>query len=238
MTGSHPANIHALIPAAGTGERLGGTLPKQYLEVAGRPLLAWALEALAAPAVVSGVTVALAPDDRWFDRLDHAADAPVDRVAGGATRAASVLNGLAHIDANHDAEWVMVHDAARPCPGRECIERLVDEGLEAPDGAILALPVRDTLKRQDDSGAVDGTVDRDGLWAAQTPQLFRLDALLDAMRRMLDAGGTPTDEARAMELAGARPRLVMGSAANIKVTWPEDLAIASAWLSAQGGRRT
>ena len=131
----------------------------------------------------------------------------------------------------------MVHDAARPCLSHDDIDRLLDEGLGCDDGAILAIPVRDTLKKQDDEGRILNTVEREGTWAAQTPQLFRVGTLIEATRVQMQCGNSPTDEAAAMEGIGARPRLVMGSAANIKITWPEDVAIASSWLSS-GSRRS
>jgi 2-C-methyl-D-erythritol 4-phosphate cytidylyltransferase len=126
----------------------------------------------------------------------------------------------------------MVHDAARPCVSSECIDRLLEEGMACEDGAILAVPVRDTLKRQDADGRIAETVEREGMWAAQTPQLFRLDALIDALGAQLRAGEAPTDEAAAMERAGARPRLVMGSVSNLKITWPEDISTMSKCLAA------
>jgi len=226
--------VHALIPAAGKGERIGGSVPKQYLPIAGKPVLAHAIEAVNLFPEVAGMTVAIAADDGLFaDRIDMR-QAGIETVTGGASRAESVLNGLESILERHpDVEWVLVHDAARPCLERVCVERLLREGLECADGALLAIPVRDTLKQADGAGHASGTVDRVGLWAAQTPQLFPVQALATALRSMLDAGETPTDEAAAMERAGARPLLVMGSPANIKITLPDDLRIAEAWFAAQ-----
>ena len=145
-------SIHALLPAAGRGERLGGELPKQYLELAGRPLLAHALLALGKHPAVEDVTVAVAADDECFEalraELAEGLPVPLRRVPGGATRAESVLNGLRRLDLGRDDAWVLVHDAARPCLEAEAIDRLLAEGLENRDGAILAVPVRDTLKRE------------------------------------------------------------------------------------------
>lgn len=230
------ANMHALVPAAGIGKRMSSSsrdaVPKQYLRLAGKPILAHAVEALAAHPAISGVTVAVAPSDERFEALEFASTVAVEQVVGGPSRAQSVLNGLEHVRATSPAEWVVVHDAVRPCISRRSLDRLLREGVANPDGAILAIPVRDTLKRQDPDHRIEATVEREGLWAAQTPQLFRLEALLAALREALQAGAEPTDEAAAMERAGARPTLVMGSASNIKITWPQDLAVAEAWLTA------
>ncbi|MEJ2534382.1 MAG: 2-C-methyl-D-erythritol 4-phosphate cytidylyltransferase [Gammaproteobacteria bacterium] len=197
-------------------------------------MLVHALEALGSHPRVRAITVVLANDDAWFEQLQFSVAAHVDRVTGGATRAASVLNGLLHIRERHPTDWVMVHDAARPCVSAECIDRLLEEGMACEDGAILAVPVRDTLKREDGEGRIAETVDREGMWAAQTPQLFRLDALIDAIGAQLRSGAAPTDEAAAMEQAGARPRLVMGSVSNLKITWPEDIATMSKCLVRAG----
>jgi len=224
--------VHALIPAAGRGIRFGGSVLKQYLPIAGKPVLAHAIDAVNLFPEISGITVVIAEDDRMFPGLISADHNGVDTVIGGASRAESVLNGLRSIVAsNPEAGWVLVHDAARPCLARSNVMRLLDQGLAHPDGAILALPVRDTLKSGDGDDLISGTVRREGLWAAQTPQLFPLEALTQALQNMLDDGESPTDEAAAMERAGARPLLVMGSPANIKITWPEDVAIAEAWLN-------
>lgn len=230
--------IHALLPAAGRGERLGGKLPKQYLELAGRPLLAHALLALGMHPAVEDLTVAVAGGDDRFEalRAELAGELPVplQQVPGGATRAESVLNGLRRLDRGREDAWVLVHDAARPCLEMDAIDRLLAEGLEHRDGAILAVPVRDTLKREGPGRCIAETIDRTGAWAAQTPQLFPVGELRRALESMLEAGVAPTDEASAMEWAGARPRLVRGSARNIKVTWPEDLEIAALCLAATG----
>ena len=150
------------------------------------------------------------------------------------------MNGLRSIRRNHpETAWVLVHDAARPCLSADCLARLLESGLQHRDGAILAVPVRDTLKRSDEADRISETVEREKLWAAQTPQLFPLDVLATALEQCLDSGDPPTDEAGAMEAAGARPRLVMGSTANIKITWPDDIAIAEAWLTAsRAGQQT
>jgi 2-C-methyl-D-erythritol 4-phosphate cytidylyltransferase len=228
------AGVHALIPAAGQGRRLGGSVSKQYLPLAGRPVLAHAIEALRRHPGIGDVTVVLAEDDRGFEKAMDPAFAGVHTVIGGASRAQSVLNGL-HAIAGRGAasDWVLVHDAARPCLPAACLDALMDQGLAHPDGAILALPVRDTLKRSGQDGTILDTVGRNHLWAAQTPQLFPLQRLAAALEALIAEGVAPTDEASAMQYAGARPLLVMGSPANIKITWPGDVAIAQAWLGAE-----
>jgi 2-C-methyl-D-erythritol 4-phosphate cytidylyltransferase len=155
----------------------------------------------------------------------------VDSATGGATRAESVFNGLQHIDAVHGSDWVLVHDAARPCLPLACLSALLEQGLDDPDGALLAVPVADTLKAADAQGHVARTVDRERLWAAQTPQLFPLAVLRDALLEAFQQQRQPTDEAEAMEMAGFHPRLVRGDSCNLKVTWPTDLAIAEALLA-------
>lgn len=226
--------LHALLPAAGRGLRFGGEAPKQYADLLGRPVLAHSIEAVARHPAVAGVTVALAPDDAFFERRLRPEFPSVRTVAGGDSRARSVLNGLEAILRDDPAcDWVLVHDAARPCLSAADLARLVEQGLDAPDGAILAVPVRDTLKRADRSGRIERTVDRSVLWAAQTPQMFRIRELADGLAAALAAGESPTDEAAVLERAGRRPLLVEGCATNLKITGPGDLALAAFIL---GGR--
>jgi 2-C-methyl-D-erythritol 4-phosphate cytidylyltransferase len=219
------ARCVGLIPAAGQGARLGGETPKQYLAIAGRPMLAHAAAALLAHPAVDLAFVVLAPDDeRW---ATHDWDEFGDRLAplwcGGATRRDSVLNGLIAMANVVDPEdWVLVHDAARPCLAREDLARLIDAVREDAVGGILAIPVADTLKRADGAERIAATEPRDGLWLAQTPQMFRHGTLL----RAIGGAGHVTDEASAVEAIGLRPRLVAGSARNLKVTFPGDAAIA------------
>ena len=219
------ARCVGLIPAAGQGARLGGETPKQYLDLAGRPMLAHAAAALLAHPAVDLAFVVLAPDDeRW---ATHDWRAFGDRLAplwcGGATRRDSVLNGLIAMANVVDPEdWVLVHDAARPCLAREDLGRLIDAVREDDVGGILAIPVADTLKRADGAERIAATEPRDGLWLAQTPQMFRHGTLL----RAIGGAGHVTDEASAVEAIGLRPRLVPGSARNIKVTFPGDAAMA------------
>lgn len=228
--------IRGLVPAAGRGERLGGDRPKQYLALGTRSLLEHSVEALLAHPLVEGVTVALAAGDGRFAGLRFSRPDAVDTAPGGETRAESVRSALRHIKIVHGSDWVLVHDAARPCLSRDCLDALLEQGLDDPDGALLALPVADTLKAGDRHSRVTSTVDREGLWAAQTPQLFPVPALQAALEQALASGRRPTDEAEAMELAGHRPRLVRGDAANLKVTWPADLLLAEAVLAARTGQ--
>lgn len=215
----------ALLPAAGVGARMGGDTPKQYLELAGRPMLRHAIAAFDSHPAIAAVHVVLSPDDGHWPRFDWSAFTKL-RVwrCGGASRAASVLNGLDALAAEVDAEdWVLVHDAARPCLTAILIDRLIDTLRDDPVGGLLALPVADTLKRESHDGRVLETVPRAGLWGAQTPQMFRYGLLREALRR---AGPEMTDEASAIERMGLSPRLVMGDARNLKVTWPADRDIA------------
>jgi len=217
-------------------------MPKQYLLLAGQPMLIHTLEALLAEPRLSSVSVVLAPDDEDFtasgcaSRLQrHDTRVRVSR-CGGDTRAASVRNGLRVLAGSCAADdWVLVHDAARPCLPPAALARLIDTLLDDPVGGLLAMPVADTLKRGDAGGQVVATSPREGLWAAQTPQMFRLGRLLGALDAAVDAaarpGGTPaTDEAQAVEASGARPRLVRGDPRNLKVTWPADVALAECFL--------
>lgn len=222
---------HALVPAAGVGSRMGGQSPKQYLPLAGRTLLWHTLSALAAAPRITSVWVVIGADDAWFDRHDWSAfaDKLTTLRCGGPSRAASVLNGLRAMQAQVAAQdWVLVHDAARPCLTVAMVERLIEAVGDDDAGGILAVPIADTIKRAGADQRIVGTVSRDGLWAAQTPQMFRHAALRDALTAAdLDR---VTDEASAMEATGVRPRLVMSSARNIKVTVPDDLSLAECYL--------
>ena len=221
------AKAYALLPAAGSGSRMGVPMPKQYLEIAGRPLLYHALSALARHPRIEQTFVVLAPGDARFPaggwRELGAKVTPL--YCGGETRAASVFNGLlAARDAIAGADWVLVHDAARPCLGREELDRLFGELESDETGGLLAVPVADTLKRANRDARVAGTEPRDNLWLAQTPQMFRYRVLVEALRAADPA--VVTDEARAIEALGLKPRLVMGDTRNIKVTYSEDLVLA------------
>lgn len=229
------ARMFALVPAAGGGARFGGALPKQYALLAGVPVLARTLERLATAIAPAATFVAIAADDLHFERM---AGRPADVVAlrcGGATRAATVRNALAALAGRcADDDWILVHDAARPCVPRDALARLAHHLRDEPVGGLLAVPVADTVKRSDgdvDAPRVAATVPRGGLWLAQTPQAFRYGVLTRAFAA--ETADACTDEAQAVEALGLAPRLVRGSPANLKITYPEDLAEAAAILAAQ-----
>lgn len=218
-----PGRVWAVVPAAGRGARAGGGVPKQYRPLLDRPMIEHTLRALASHPRIAGVVVALAADDPHWPGWTELEGTPVMTVVGGAERADSVLAGLDAL-ASHIAADVLVHDAARPCITHRDIDALLD--TEAPHGALLAVPMADTLKRADADACVEATVPRDGLWRALTPQRFPRATLADALRAARDAGILVTDEAMAMERAGFHPRLVEGAADNIKITTPRDFALA------------
>lgn len=212
---------------------MGAATPKQYLEVAGRPLLYYTLRELAAHPKIERILVVLAPGDRRFSRVPCGdLGCPVETLyCGGAARAASVYNGLlAARDAMDGDDWVLVHDAARPCLSAAALHRLIDEVGDDETGGLLAMPVADTLKRANGEDRIAATVPREGLWQAQTPQMFRYGLLVEALRRTTASG--VTDEAGAIERIGLKPKLVMGEARNLKITYPEDLELAKLVLGA------
>jgi len=216
----------AIVPAAGRGVRFGAETPKQYLRVGGLPLIGHALHALLAHPVVEGVVVALASDDAHWPGWTALEGKPVVACTGGAERADSVLAGLAALpDSVRPDDFVLVHDAARPNLAQSDLEALLTRGRGDPVGAILATPVRDTLKRAGDDGGIDGTEPRERLWRALTPQLFRRFQLARALEAAREAGIVVTDESMAMERQGHRPLLVEGREDNLKVTTPADLAL-------------
>lgn len=218
----------AVVPAAGRGRRFGGDLPKQYQPLAGRTVIEWALAPLLDHPAIRGVVVALAAADPYWPRLALSGHERVATVRGGDERAASVGNALDWLAERAAArDRVLVHDAARPCLSRADLDRLIREGLSDPSGALLAVPVADTLKRDDGHGRVAETMVRDGIWRALTPQLFPIDDLRHALR---ESRPGVTDESGAMELAGFRPRLVSGDPGNIKITTRADLLSAGRLL--------
>jgi 2-C-methyl-D-erythritol 4-phosphate cytidylyltransferase len=225
----------AIVPAAGRGERFGGRLPKQYTPLSGRPMLSWTLRALLAEPSIRGVMVALAPGDRRWSRIPESRDARVHSCLGGAEREASVRRALDALqDMARDADWVLVHDAARPCLRRSDLRALLREVGDDPVGGLLAAPVSDTLKSADASGRAARTVAREGLWRALTPQMFRYGLLKRALALCADRERSVTDEASAIEAIGLRPRLVRGNGDNIKVTSAEDAVLAEAILESGG----
>jgi 2-C-methyl-D-erythritol 4-phosphate cytidylyltransferase len=217
----------ALIPAAGSGTRIGSDIPKQYLAIAGKPMIWHAVAVLAGHPRIRSVIVVLAAEDRHFETCDWSEVSHKLRVlrCGGDTRAASVLNGLRAMAGELDQErWLLVHDAARPCLSRSHLDSLIGTLENDAVGGLLAVPVADTLKRSDSEGRVSATEPRENLWQAQTPQMFRYGTLV----RALEALGTetPTDEARAVEHLGLQPKLVACDGTNLKVTYPRDLKLA------------
>ncbi len=224
----------AAIPAAGSGTRMGAALPKQYLPLRGLPLIAHSLALFCAHPAIRGVVVALSADDPHWSTLSVARDQKVSITIGGAERCQSVLAALARLLQTADPQdWVLVHDAARPCLRRSDLDHLIARCSTHPVGGLLALPVRDTMKRADAEGTVLETVSRVNLWQALTPQMFRIGRLSDALEAALVQGRLVTDEAEAMELSGLSPRLVEGRPDNIKVTLPRDLALAELYLQRQ-----
>lgn len=230
------ARYVALVPAAGRGARFGAAEAKQYATLATRPMIFHAVAALLSDARIERVFVALSADDAQWAEYEwrEFGERLVTMRCGGETRAETVFNALGLLDPRLDSDdWVLVHDAARPCLRADDLTRLIDELASEPVGGLLAVPLADTLKRADANQFVEATLPRDNLWRAQTPQMFRFGILRDALRLALKEknADAPTDEAGALEALGHRPKLVAGSARNIKVTYPEDLAIAELFLS-------
>lgn len=226
--------LWCVVPAAGRGTRVGGEVPKQYLPIAGRPLLLQTLDRLAACARIGGLVVVLSENDTRWPGLSLLNGKPVVTTTGGAERAESVMNGLRALEGKIGGrDFVLVHDAARPCVRSDDIARLI-ECATAADGGLLAAPLRDTLKRADENARSLGTEPRESRWRALTPQMFRYGELVAALSSAHAAGIVVTDEAMAMERAGRKPLLVEGAESNIKVTTPDDFVLAE-FLLARGG---
>lgn len=222
------AKFHVIIPAAGSGSRMATVLPKQYVSLLDRPMIAWTLDTFLACERIASVHLALSPDDHhWQAHQIHHPKLSILH-CGGETRAVTVLKALKVLDVDN-ADWVLVHDAARPGLTHELLDHLLDEVQDDEVGGLLAIPVSDTLKRADAKLRVATTESRDGLWQAQTPQMFRYGILKDALTK---AGGKPTDEAEAVEALGFSPKLVTGQLRNLKITYSQDLALAEAILAA------
>ncbi len=216
----------ALIPAAGVGERMGTTMPKQYALLAGKPMLQHVMETFAASSLISHTYVVVSPNDAYMSDLPVLARTTILK-CGGATRQASVTNGLLAISSEtEEDDWILVHDAARPGLTHDLLDKLIAFVKDDAVGGLLALPVVDTIKRSDGHGRAEMTVERSALWSAQTPQMFRHAQLLQALQQATQA----TDEASAIEAMGHRPKLVEGSARNFKVTLPQDLLLAELYL--------
>jgi 2-C-methyl-D-erythritol 4-phosphate cytidylyltransferase len=226
--------LHAVIPAAGVGSRMGADIPKQYLQLAGKTVIERTLERLLQLPGLANIVVALGEADPIWPGLEIRKDSRLHTVNGGKERADSVLNALYKLrQLADDDDWVLVHDAARPCVRLAEIDLLIETCLNRKQGGILATPVHDTMKRSDSQNRIVGTVPRENLWHACTPQLFRIGELTEAIECALDSGYPVTDEASAMERAGQQPLLVECSLANIKITRPDDLALAEFYLRSE-----
>jgi 2-C-methyl-D-erythritol 4-phosphate cytidylyltransferase len=225
----------AIIPAAGIGSRMQADRPKQYLSMAGKTVLEHTLDCFINNPQITATYIAIANDDLYWPTLGLQGREGLFMVNGGQERCHSVFNALLHLLPNADEnDWVLVHDAARPCLRKDDIDYLIETLAQDPVGGLLAMPVRDTMKRAGIDGRVDGTVDRVHLWHALTPQMFRVGELFRAIKSALDQNSLITDEASAIELAGKQPCLVEGHADNIKITQPEDLSLAEFFLLQQG----
>lgn len=222
----------AVVPAAGVGSRMQAEVPKQYLRLHGKCILEHTLDCFCAHPRIDGVVVVLAADDDRWRGLPVIGHPKMMTAPGGAERFNSVLNGLRYLHQHADQDdWILVHDAVRPCLRQEDIDQLLSVLHDHPVGGLLAVPVRDTMKRVNATGEVTGTVSRDGLWHALTPQMFRLGMLERAIEQAIAEAVPITDEAQAMELCGYRPLLVQGRADNIKITQRGDLPLAELFLA-------
>jgi len=228
--------IWAVIPAAGIGKRMQSDKPKQYLKLNDRAVIEHTIHRLLAVEQVKGIVVALQPDDPYWPGVQIKSEKPVLVAAGGDERCHSVMSALDVLSKQPgykpETTWALVHDAVRPCVSINDIQKLIDIAAGTKSGGLLAMPVRDTMKRQDDDQRVKQTVDRAGLWHALTPQLFACDQLSRALMSALAEGFLVTDESSAMEQAGYCPRLVQGREDNIKITRPADLRLAELYLKA------
>lgn len=235
MTGG--ANYWAVVPAAGIGRRMGAEKPKQYLKLLDKTVIEHSLAPFCDHPLIAGIVVAIAEDDPHWQALGVSGHPKINRVTGGAERCHSVLNSLNRLAARAAADdWVLVHDAARPCVKSADLDLLIGAVKEHAVGGLLAAPLSDTVKRAEQEGGrgatceVQTTVNRDGLWRALTPQMFRLATLRESLAAVVAKREVATDEAQAMESQGHKPRLVPGGAHNIKIARPEDLALAEFYL--------
>lgn len=234
MTGG--ANYWAVVPAAGIGRRMGAEKPKQYLQLLNKTVIEHSLAPFCEHPLIAGIVVAIAEDDPHWQTLAASRHPKISRAAGGAERRHSVLNGLNRLAARAaDDDWVLVHDAARPCVKSADLDLLIAAVKDHAVGGLLAAPLSDTVKRAEQGGGagtceVQATVNRDGLWRALTPQMFRLAPLRESLAAVVAQRGAATDEAQAMESQGCKPLIVLAGAHNIKIARPEDLALAEFYL--------
>lgn len=225
----------AVVPAAGVGRRMGADVPKQYLRLRGQTVIEHTLNRLCAHSRINAIVVAISDGDEHWSNIDlNQFSKPIMKAPGGAERCHSVVNALALLRGEASADdWVLVHDAARPCLRLSDIDHLIATLSDHPVGGLLGLPVSDTMKRTDREGTIQHTVDRKGLWRALTPQMFRLRHLHDALQHALADDYLVTDEASAMEHSGLSPLMVEGHGDNIKITRPSDLPLAQMYLAQQ-----
>lgn len=228
----------AIIPAAGVGRRMNSQQPKQYLSLHQKTVIEHSLQRMLDVDAIAGAVIALGKTDEYWQDIPQNFSKPVHRVEGGKERYDSVLNALLylqqHLKGAATENWVLVHDAARPCVRESDINKLINAASQHDNGGLLASPVRDTMKRQQLKGTgVDQTVDRNGLYHALTPQMFKLDLLIRALQNARQNGQPVTDDASAMELAGYHPQLVEGHDDNIKITRPFDLTLAGLYMQEQ-----
>lgn len=218
------ARFHIVIPAAGIGNRMETAIPKQYLPLSGKPMISYSIQTFFASPRIASINLALSPEDYFWRNLDLAANSRLQlHYTGGETRAQTVLNTLYALKSQVDVDdWILVHDAARPGLILPLLDTLLDSLESDAVGGLLALPLADTLKQSNADTRVKSTIPREGLWQAQTPQMFRYSLLTNALESF---DGTPTDEAQAVEALGLEPKLVIGSLRNMKVTYPQDMAL-------------
>jgi 2-C-methyl-D-erythritol 4-phosphate cytidylyltransferase len=231
-----PKQFSVVIPAAGIGARMGADHPKQYLLIGTKSIIERTLEVFTSHPQIAEIIVCLHPNDTDFARLDIASHKKVTAIEGGEDRASSVLNGLTHLLDQHADKTVLVHDAARPGLSHTALNRLLSVSVTKGNGAILALPVIDTIKQcsPTEPSKVKQTLDRSTLWQAQTPQMFNVSDLHKALKQASELGQTVTDEASAIELVGGNVTLILGEPCNLKVTQPEDLDLMHYYLSQRG----
>jgi len=239
MSETPSPNFWVIIPAAGIGSRMQADRPKQYLEVAGQTILEHTVHCFLSHPKFHSVSLGLSKDDRYWDELPLASNSQIQLFEGGRERVDSVLNGLdSLLGIAKPDDWVWVHDAARPCLSHQEIDDMISALAFVDDGVVLAVPVHDTVKRANKNAQINQTVDRQGLWRAMTPQVFRFTQLKAALERSLDDQVCVTDESSAIEYCGGRPVLISGSDKNIKVTHPKDLGSVAKTMAENAGERS